>query len=126
MTIETIPASYEECKTKVAKKSFIKHKLETDDRWLVRGLLAIYAKQTEDEKMSDATKASNDVGFNAMDANILSDISKRTINAGAKSAAAKPDFNVFRFLSARQRDLVRKKMIKYAGQLVYLIDNKLV
>jgi hypothetical protein len=58
-------------------KQFIKEKLLTDDRWLVRGILAIYNLQTDQEKAAEATLKHNGVGFNGCDAYILSSFAKQ-------------------------------------------------
>ena len=91
-------------------KDAIKAKLAADDAWLIRGLLAIYAKQTDDEKNSDVTKEDNGIGFNAFDATILSDMAKQYIQ--------------LKFLSPRQKIIVRKCMLKYAGQLAKIANKE--
>lgn len=88
----------------------IKVKLATDDKWLYRGLLAIYACQTSEEQATEATLESNGVGFNGADAGILSSF--------AEQLKVKP-------LTEKQRIIARNKMIKYAGQLKQIADSKL-
>jgi hypothetical protein len=39
------------------------NKLMTDDRWLGRGLMALAARQTEDERQQEVTKYHNQQGF---------------------------------------------------------------
>ena len=85
-------------------KEFIKEKLITDQRWLMRGITAIYEKQSYDEQQSEATKEDNGVGFNSIDACILSSFAKQ-IKAG-------------RTLSTKQLAIAQKKMPKYARQLL--------
>ena len=85
-------------------KEFIKEKLITDQRWLMRGIIAIYEKQTWDEQQSEMTKEDNGVGFNGIDAYILSSFAKQ-IKAG-------------RTLSIKQLAIAQKKMPKYARQLL--------
>jgi len=85
-------------------KEFIIEKLVTDQRWLMRGIAAIYEKQTYDEQQSEATKEDNGVGFNGIDAYILSSFAKQ-IKAG-------------RTLSTKQLAIAQKKMPKYARQLL--------
>jgi hypothetical protein len=84
-------------------KDDIAKKLQSNNRWLIRGLLAIYSRQTDDEQNADTTKESNGIGFNAFDAPIMSDMAKQYQRTG--------------FLSNRQLAIVRKCMVKYAGQL---------
>jgi len=61
---------------KTARKAWtpeeIKDKILTDDRWLVRGLLAIYKYQTSIEQQDEQTRDHNGVGFTGYDAQFLS------------------------------------------------------
>lgn len=91
-------------------KDEIKAKLESDNEWLIRGLLAIHSRQTEDEQNSEMTKEDNGIGFNAFDAAILTDFVNQ--------------YNTAKFLSKRQIILVRKKMLKYAGQLTRIANKE--
>lgn len=90
-------------------KEEIRFKLETNNIWLFRGLLAIYMKQTQDEKIDAITKHENGVGFGGADANILSSFARQYSSNG--------------FLTAKQIDLCRKKMLKYAGQLAKIANG---
>ena len=96
--------------TKVWKKEEIAAKLASDDNWLIRGLLSIYSKQTEDEQHSDVTKEDNGIGFNAFDATICSDMAKQYMRT--------------KYLSKRQIEIVRKCMKKYAGQLTKIANGE--
>jgi hypothetical protein len=96
--------------TKKAKVTYVKGKLATDNRWLLRGLLAIYHKQTAAEQALRQTTVSNKVGFTAYDAEFLSGMTKLVEEQRA--------------LSAKQLDTVRNKMVKYAGQLVEIAIHK--
>ena len=49
-------------------KEEIAAKLEADDHWLYRALLAIFDRQTADEKIAYDTKYRNGMGFNSADA----------------------------------------------------------
>lgn len=91
-------------------KDEIAAKLATDDKWLIRGLLAIYARQTEEEKAADTTREDNGIGFNAFDASILSDMAKQYKDWGK--------------LTNRQLVIVRKCMKKYAGQLAKIANGE--
>lgn len=91
-------------------KELIKEKLLSDNRWLTRGVLAIYEKQTWDEQQAEATKEDNGVGFNGADAYILSSFAKQ-LKQG-------------RTLSSKQLLIARKKMSKYAGQLLQIAKEK--
>jgi hypothetical protein len=81
----------------------VRKSLETDDKALMRGLLRIYAAQTEDEKEAKETTKHNSVGFNGTDANILSSFAEQLVKK--------------RTLSPKQLAICRKKMPKYAKQI---------
>lgn len=91
-------------RTEPLTKEYIKKQLLTDTRWLMRGVVAIFEKQTYDEQQTESTKEHNGVGFNGVDAEILSSFAKQ-IKAG-------------RTLSVKQTAIAQKKMPKYAGQLL--------
>lgn len=91
------------------KKEEIQHKLETNNKWLIKGLLAIYNKQTQDEKSAEVTKHDNGVGFGGADGNILTNRAKFYIERG--------------FLTEAQLKYVRKAMKKYAGQLAKIANG---
>lgn len=96
--------------TKVYTKAEIADKLATNDRWLIHGLMAIYAKQTYEEQAGDRTVEENGMGFNAFDAPILSDMARQYQTSG--------------YLSKRQLVIIRKCMKKYAGQLVKIANGQ--
>lgn len=85
-------------------KEFIKTMLLSDSNWLYRGIVAIFKKQTSEEQHSEATIEDNGIGFNGVDAYMLSSFAKQII-AG-------------RTLSPKQLGIAKKKMPKYAGQLL--------
>jgi len=91
-------------------KEEIKAQLATSDAWLLRGLMAIYNYQTSQEKSSMATTEDNGVGFNGVDAFILTKFAE--------------DYKKYNRLSPKQMDLTRKKMLKYAGQLAKIARPK--
>ncbi len=95
-------------------KEAIAEKLATDNNWLFRGILAIYARQTATEQASETTQEDNGVGFNGADANILSSFAKQ-IQQWNSAPANNRRFNTP--LSQKQVELARKKMKKYAKQL---------
>jgi hypothetical protein len=95
--------------TKAEGIQMIRDNLRANDRWLIRGLLAIYNHQTSDEQTSQATSYRNNIGFGAIDAEILSSFAQQYSRSG--------------ILTAKQIELTRSKMIKYAGQL-YAIANR--
>jgi len=81
----------------------IAERIVADDRWLARGILAIYAKQTDEEQHAETTIEDNGVGFNGVDAPFMTSIAKQ-LQQG-------------RTLSPHQAAVCRKIMIKYCGQL---------
>lgn len=93
------------------KKEEIQYKMKTDDRWLIKGLLAIYKRQTDDEQSSGATKHDNGVGFNGVDSSFLSNAAVFYMKAG--------------FLTPKHMAAVRKAMHKYAGQLAQIANGML-
>ena len=85
---------------------YIKHKLLTDDTWLMRGVMAIYRMQTNEEKYQGRTIEYNNKGFNGVDASILSSFGMQ-LQRG-------------RQLSVKQLAIARKKMLKYSNQLAWI------
>lgn len=83
--------------------TLIREMLLFDDHWLERGILAIYKQQTTTEQQVNETIELNGVGFNGCDAEFMSSLAKWLLSG--------------RHLSARQRDVARKRMVKYSGQL---------
>ena len=93
----------------------IRANLAENNWWAVRGLLAIYAKQTADEKAAETVSHDNGVGFTGTDGQILSSFAKQ-VNRWLATA---PERRQYDFpLSAKQTAIVQRKMPKYAGQLL--------
>lgn len=101
--------TYANLKTIKEKEQFIKEQLASNDNWVLRGLLAIWNKQTADEKMTKDTKHHNGVGFTGSDAEFYTAMADR-VNSGYS-------------LSVRQMECIRKGMKKYAGQLRRIADG---
>lgn len=92
-------------------KAYILGKIQTDTQWLRRAIVAIYERQTLDEKQTNTTKHHNGVGFNGLDAEFLGSIAKKIIAR--------------RFsLSERQISASRNAMVKYVGQLARITREK--
>lgn len=85
-------------------------KLMIDTRWLERGILAIYKKQTAEEQSAEAALQHNGVGFSSVDAYILSSFARQLLDGKS--------------LSKKQRILAAKKMPKYAKQLLQIAKEK--
>lgn len=96
--------------TKTQEVKVWKENIASKTRWAIRALLAIYEFQTAEEQVIETTKEKNGVGFNGVDAEILTSFAKQ-VQAG-------------RTLSAKQMAIVFKKMPKYAGQLQKLVSGK--
>ncbi len=94
-------------KIKAAKfqdaKAMVRDKLATDNAWLVRGLVALFRRQTEDEQRSEDTKYQNKMGFNSADAPVLTSLARQ--------------WQERNWLSTPQIGLARRLMGKYSGQL---------
>lgn len=96
--------------------AFVRNKLLTDNKWLLKGLVAIYNRQTADEQRADQTRLDNGIGFNGVDSGFLSPMAKLTLERSSR--------NVNDILSPRQLACVRKSMLKYSGQLVRIAEGK--
>jgi hypothetical protein len=89
----------------------IRSRLKDSDQWLLRGLLAIYSKQTLDEQIQSQTRHDNMVGFNALDASFLSSLAEQYLKKGS--------------LTTPQIKACRKAMLKYSGQLAKIANGEL-
>jgi hypothetical protein len=89
---------------------YIKHKLYSDQKWLERGVVAIYEQQTDSEKRVDISLEHNKMGFSGYDATIMSTYAKWIITGG--------------HLTGHHYFKVRAKMMKYATQLAKLAVAK--
>lgn len=98
-------------KPDLSKEEVIREYLVKSDKVLFRGLLAIYRRQTEDEKQVKTTIYRNKVGFSGCDAEILTSLAKWLESKG--------------FLTEKQKKIARKKMLKYAGQLSKIATGKI-
>ncbi len=101
---------YSELKTKKEKKAFVREMLATNPSWAVRGLLKIYEYQTEAEQRVGETTEDNGVGFSGADAHILSSFAEQ-IQKG-------------RQMTAKQMGIIYKKMPRYSGQLVNIVEKE--
>lgn len=100
--------------TKLWKKDEIKEKLMAGDRiWIERAVIAIFNKQTATEQEVETTNRVNGVGFTGADAKILSSFAKQLLK------------NKNRHLSEKQFVIAKKRIVKYAGQLAKIANNKI-
>lgn len=92
--------------------------LMTNNDYLEKAILKLYKYQTEHEQQTQDTTVLNGVGFNSIDANFLSSLAEWILDRKHAPVAEKDKYVVRRHLSYKQRLLARKKVTKYAGQLV--------
>lgn len=81
-----------------------RQKLRTDQRWALRALQVIHGFQTAHEQTAKVTDEDNGVGFNKLDAEILTDFYQKFFQRGWKP-------------SPRQMRVLHRRMPKYARQL---------
>ena len=87
----------------------IRKRIENDDNAVKHALMRIYSYQTESEQQVQSTHETNRVGFGALDAKLLSDFAEQLKTKG--------------WLSKKQMDITRKRMLKYSRQLFgYVAD----
>lgn len=100
---------------KITKKNllaFIKYQLTEDKRWAFRALEVIYAQQLPDEKLFNQASHRNNMGFDKIDAKILTVIAERQKRKIP--------------MSTRDIITVMTRMKKYSRQVFELSDrNKL-
>ncbi len=90
-------------------KTNIKALLETNTKMVHKSIVKIYECQTLDEQQIGDTNHNNGVGFNGVDAYIMSSFAKQIL-AG-------------RTLSVKQIVIARTKIKKYAGQLAKIANE---
>jgi len=91
-------------------KEDIAAKLQSNPKWLKAGIIAIFNRQTEDEKSSESTNKDNAKGFTGCDAKFGSGLAKILL-AGYT-------------LTPNQEERAKKMMKKYAGQLLKVAKEK--
>ena len=97
--------------TKVWTKEEIRDLLERSNKMVHRSIVKIFERQTEDEKSTEATNHNNGVGFNSVDAQLLSSFAKQILEG--------------RSLSPKQLEWARKKLPKYSNQLAKIANGVL-
>jgi len=98
----------------------IRHKLETDERWMLVGMLTIHKFQTYDERKQMDTTLNNGVGFSGADGNVMSRLIKWLRNTKGQTEAsirANQNVKLADFYDDWAIKIIRKKMPRYAGQL---------
>ena len=94
---------------KIWTKEEILHLIKTNEMMVGKSLLKLYGKQTPDEQAAHSTRYQNKVGFNGVDANFLSSLAEF--------------YDKYGRLSEKQLVYARKKLRKYAVQLVKMANN---
>jgi hypothetical protein len=116
--------TYADCTTKVEKINFIKQMVATNDKWMLKALHTIYQYQTSSEQVSEMTSQSNGVGFTGVDGKILASFAKQFIRKGGVSVLETcKEVSASMFFSPKQIPILRKKMPKYARQLVQVAES---
>jgi hypothetical protein len=88
----------------------LKELIRTNDNAVIRAMLKIYQYQTHDEQVAERTEYNNSVGFSGVDAEIMTSFAKWYENK--------------KYLSPKQMEIARKKMVKYAGQLLLIMAGE--
>lgn len=101
---QTQNASVQKITSKTQLVDILKAQLATRPRQAIKGLMRIYANQTESEQASGGVIVNNGIGFVHVDSEILTSFAKQYEKKGS--------------LSEKQMAILYKKMPKYAGQLI--------
>lgn len=89
----------------------IKALLLNNDVMVVKSVVKLYQLQTIDEQKSGETNHKNSVGFNGIDSRFLSSCARFAMQTG--------------YLSPKQIAIVRRKIIKYTGQITKIANGEL-
>jgi len=87
----------------------IREKITTNPQWTERAIVALYKKQTDQEQINGQTIEHNGMGFNGLDAEILTSFAL-WIGKG-------------RHLTPKQLQVAQKKLSKYATQLTLIANG---
>lgn len=96
-------------KTQKEQVEIIRQQIAADDKACIRALLIVYARQTPDEQYTQDTRYLNGRGFNGRDAELLSSFAQQFQAKGR--------------LTERQLEWAKKKMTKYAGQVLEAVTK---
>jgi hypothetical protein len=91
-------------------KDEIINALKKYDSFILRSIVEIYHRQTEDEKQDQTTNHANGIGFNGFDAKLLSSFAEQIIK--------------YNRLSEKQMIIAKKKIFKYAKQITSIANIK--
>ena len=101
---QTKNTSVQKITSKTQLVDILKAQLATRPQQAIKGLMRIYANQTESEQSSGEVIVNNGIGFVGVDSEILTSFAKQ--------------YERKRSLSEKQMTILYKKMPKYAGQLI--------
>lgn len=87
--------------------------LATEPRATERALLALYRRQTTDERQGEVTTYRNGLGFNATDAGFLTSCARFALRSNQPEGWR---------LTTKQREAVERALRKYAGQLTAIAN----
>ncbi len=96
---------------KVWTEDEIRNLLLTNDIMLMRSLMKLYDLQTQDEQEQGRTKHLNGVGFNGADSRFMSSVAQFLIRRN--------------FLTNKQIACVRRRIMKYTGQITRIANNQI-
>ena len=96
--------------TRTGQVAEYRQMLLTSLSWRISAVLIIYARQLQDEQFTRETIHKNDIGFNQVDSKPLSIIAEKLQSGYA--------------LSPQEHDTLRRRIIKYAGQLWSIAQDK--
>jgi hypothetical protein len=102
--------------TKKARLAFFRAALTAHPAWAYRALVLIFRRQTAEEQAAGATILLNGVGFSGVDAEILTSFATQYLAKQARYPGSKV------WLSPKQEALLRRKMPRYAAQLIALLE----
>lgn len=97
----------------------MKTALLENDRILCHAIVELYHQQEADEKASQATRHDNGRGFSGFDAEILSSFAEQVITRKEQERAGTLPTG-YGLLSPKQLAITRKRVPRYAGQLLRL------
>lgn len=101
---QTKNTSVQKITSKTQLVDILKAQLATRPQQAIKGLMRIYANQTESEQSSGEVIVNNGIGFVGVDSEILTSFAKQYERKGS--------------LSEKQMTILYKKMPKYADQLI--------
>lgn len=105
--LDSVNPSTSNSRTNMNLIDYVKEKLASDSAWASRAIVKLYECQTMDEQSSGLTKENNGVGFNGLDAVILSSFAQQLLKG--------------RSLTVKQLAIAHKKLPKYSGQVIGFI-----